>query len=155
VTAREHLAVRADGDRVGAALRDVGAPAGCSVGPTDDRWCGVALATGDGATLAAGLGTALGVPVVRATVADELELRLVVWGEELVAYSSAEAGGPADALRWAGAAERLIDATDAPALPADVARVLSGRYPDARSRYADLVAALGLPAYLLTAEWTG
>jgi hypothetical protein len=152
----EHLAVRADRDRVETALRQLGErPDASVVGPTDDRWCGVAPPGERCAGLAAALSTALGVPVLQVAVADELGVRLYVWGQELVTYASSDAAGPADALRWAGAVERLIDATDARALPEDVSRVLVGAYDDPRARYAELAPALGLPGYLTTREWTG
>jgi hypothetical protein len=157
VTGYQHLAVRAAHDRVAAALAEgvAGCPSGAAahVGPTEDRWCGlVPPGAADADALAAALSDRLGVPVLWARVdAAALDVRLYVYGEEIVAYRSPETANPAAGLAAAGAVERLIDATAARALPGDLARVLVAEYPAPAARYADLVTVLGLPDYLVGA----
>lgn len=143
MTAATHLAVRADHDRVAKALPQLGI--GGAAGETADRWCLVALPAGadqDGA--AAGLAVALDTTVLRVSVADQtLDLSLYVYGELSAAYRS---GDPAALAGLAATVERLIDATDARALPETVSAVLTGRYADPAARYAALAEALGVPA---------
>lgn len=159
----QHLAVRTSHERVVAAVAAgvAGLPpgGGAHVGPTDDRWCGVVPYAGPapGADVRAGVVAAvlsdnLGVPVLWARVGPGgLDVRLFVFGAEIVSYRSPEVPGPAAGLAAVGVVERLIDATDAPALPGDLARVLVADYPDPQERYRHLVEVLGLPGYLVGA----
>jgi hypothetical protein len=145
-----HLAVRAPRERVQQALAACGATQ-TYVGPTEDRWCGVVPGPAtDLPALAAALSEALGAPVLFAGVGpNELELRLYVYAEEIVRYRSGddpEAGAVA-----ATGVERLIDATSASALPAEVSRILGEDGPEPSTRYGELAAVLGLPGYLVGA----
>ncbi|MFL6137617.1 MAG: hypothetical protein ACJ74O_07445 [Frankiaceae bacterium] len=156
MTGYQHLAVRTSHERVVAVLAAgvTGCPPGAQaqVGPTEDRWCGVIPSGGaDAAALAATLSDGLGAPVLWVRVDAALDVRLYVFGEEIVAYRSPDVPGPAAGLAAVGVVERLIDATDARALPGDLARVLVADYPDPGDRYHHFVTVLGLPGYLVGA----
>lgn len=141
-----HLAVRAGREQVHTLLGGLAPGEQASVGPTTDRWCGVVLPpAADAGATASAVSEALGVPVLRVLAdGDALDLHLYVYGEEIVAHGAAQGAMPAP-----GVVERLIDATDARALPDDLTRALTGRYPGPAGRYAAVVRLLGLPGYLV------
>lgn len=144
MTGFRHLAVRAPAERVVASCSALAIDG--HVGPTEDRWCGVVV-PGDGeavADAAPALSLALGVPVLLvASSGTALAVSLFVYGEAVVDYRSDDAATAAGA-----AVERLIDATDARALPEAVAAALHAAGLDPAERYRELAGLLGVPGYL-------